>query len=60
VAPPSAADAAEQRTGGPPPETEVIDQALSFLLLREELVEGVARIAGSGGVSNCFEDDQEP
>jgi hypothetical protein len=41
-------------------ETEAIDQALSMLLLRDELLEGVARIAGSGGVTNVFEDDIEP
>jgi len=41
-------------------ETEAIDQALSLLLLREELVEGVAKIAGTGGVTNYFENDREP
>jgi hypothetical protein len=41
-------------------ETEAIDQALSLLLLREELVEGVAKIAGTGGVTNYFEGDREP
>jgi hypothetical protein len=41
-------------------ETEAIDQALSLLLLRDELMEGVARIAGTGGVTNYFQDDVEP
>jgi hypothetical protein len=41
-------------------ETEAIDQALSLVLLREELVEGIRRIAGSGGVENVFADDEEP
>jgi hypothetical protein len=41
-------------------ETEAIDQALSLLLLREELVEGVEKIAGTGGVTNYFENDREP
>jgi hypothetical protein len=41
-------------------ETEAIDQALSMVLLREELVEGIRRIAGSGGVENVFADDEEP
>ena len=41
-------------------ETEAVDQALALVLLREELVEGIRRIAGSGGVSNVFEDDEEP
>jgi hypothetical protein len=40
-------------------ETEAIDQALSLLLLREELIEGVARIAGTGGVTNYFENDRD-
>ena len=41
-------------------ETEAIDQALELLLLREELLDGIARIAGTGGVENAFQDDQEP
>jgi Arc/MetJ family transcription regulator len=41
-------------------ETEAVDQALSALILREELIAGVRRIAGSGGVENVFEDDVEP
>ena len=41
-------------------ETEAIDQALELLLLREELLEGIARIAGTGGVENVFADDREP
>lgn len=41
-------------------ETEAIDQALSMLLLREELIEGIDRIAGTGGVENVFENDREP
>jgi hypothetical protein len=40
-------------------ETEAIDQALAIVLLREELVEGIRRIAGSGGVENVFRDDEE-
>ncbi|MEX2531616.1 MAG: type II toxin-antitoxin system VapB family antitoxin [Gemmatimonadota bacterium] len=41
-------------------ETEAVDQALSLLLLREEVSAGIRRIAGSGGVQNVFEDDREP
>lgn len=41
-------------------ETEAIDQALGIVLLRQELVEGVQRIAGSGGVENYFDGDSEP
>lgn len=36
-------------------ETEAVDQALSMILLRQELVRGVQRIAGSGGVDNHFD-----
>ena len=41
-------------------ETEAIDQALDMILFREELVGGIERIAGTGGVKNVFEDDTEP
>ena len=41
-------------------ETETIDEALSALLVREELIAGVRAIAGRGGVENVFADDSEP
>ncbi len=41
-------------------ETEAVDMALSMVLLREELVEGIRRIAGTGGVEDAFEADREP
>ncbi|MFC1575390.1 hypothetical protein ACFL5A_01925 [Gemmatimonadota bacterium] len=41
-------------------ETETVDQALSVLLLREELIAGVREVAGSGGVENVFDGDREP
>jgi Arc/MetJ family transcription regulator len=41
-------------------ETETVDQALSALLLREELIAGVREVAGSGGVENVFDGDREP
>lgn len=41
-------------------ETETVDQALSALLLREELIAGVREVAGTGGVENVFEGDREP
>ena len=44
---------------GVPTETEAVDRALALVLLRQELVEGVRRIAGSGGVDNVFEHDAE-
>lgn len=37
-------------------ETDAIDQALDLLLFREELVAGIGRIAGSGGVENFFDE----
>ncbi|MGI9181425.1 MAG: hypothetical protein ACR2H9_13105 [Longimicrobiaceae bacterium] len=40
-------------------ETEAVDQALDLVLFRQELVEGVRRIAGSGGVENFFGDGAE-
>ena len=41
-------------------ETETVDQALSALLLREELIAGVREVAGTGGVENVFDGDCEP
>jgi Arc/MetJ family transcription regulator len=41
-------------------ETETVDQALSALLLREELIAGAREISGSGGVENVFDGDREP
>ena len=41
-------------------ETEAVDQSLGIVLLRQELVEGVRRIAGTGGGSNYFDGDSEP
>jgi Arc/MetJ family transcription regulator len=40
-------------------ETEAVDQALSLLILREEMIVGIRRIAGTGGVRNVFEGDRE-
>lgn len=45
---------------GVPMETEAVDRALSALLLRGELVAGVRRVAGTGGVENVFQGDSEP
>jgi hypothetical protein len=36
-----------------------LDQALSMLLFREELVAGIAAIGGSGGVVSVFENDRK-
>ena len=41
-------------------ETEAVDQALDLVLLRQEVVRGIRRIAGSGGVENVFDGDAEP
>jgi hypothetical protein len=37
-------------------ETEAIDQALDMVLFREELIEGIGSLAGSGGVENYFDE----
>lgn len=39
-------------------ETEAVDRALDLLLLREELVEGIRRIAGTGGVRDVYGEDE--
>jgi len=41
-------------------ETETVDQALDMILLREDVLRGIRRIAGTGGVVNVFQDDVEP
>ena len=41
-------------------ETDAVDQAHSALLLREELIAGVRRVAGSGGGENIFDGEVEP
>ena len=35
-------------------ETDAIDQALSLLIFRDELLEGIKRIGGTGGVEDVF------
>lgn len=40
-------------------ETETVDRALDLILLREDVIRGIRRIAGTGGVVNAFEDDVE-
>jgi hypothetical protein len=40
-------------------ETEAIDRALDMVLYRDELVEGIERIIGTGGVENFFDDHPE-
>lgn len=40
-------------------ETEAVDQALDLLLLREELIEGIRRIAGTGGIRDVYGEDEE-
>jgi Arc/MetJ family transcription regulator len=49
-----------RRLLGASTETEAVDQALSLLLMREEVSAGIRRIAGTGGIRNVFEDDREP
>jgi hypothetical protein len=37
-------------------ETEAIDQALDLVLFRDEVIEGIERLAGTGGVENYFDE----
>jgi len=37
-------------------EADAIDQALDLVLFREELIEGIGTLAGSGGVENYFDE----
>jgi hypothetical protein len=37
-------------------ETEAIDQALNLVLFRDEVIEGIERLAGTGGVENYFDE----
>jgi len=37
-------------------ETDAIDQALDLVLFREELVDGIRSLAGTGGVENYFDE----
>jgi hypothetical protein len=37
-------------------EADAIDQALDLVLFRDELIEGIKSLAGSGGVENYFDE----
>jgi hypothetical protein len=37
-------------------ETDAIDQALDLVLFREELADGIEKLAGTGGVENYFDE----
>ena len=37
-------------------ETDAIDQALDLVLFREELIDGLQSLAGTGGVENYFDE----
>ena len=37
-------------------ETDAIDQALDLVLFRDELVDGIRSLAGTGGVENYFDE----
>ncbi|HEX8692549.1 MAG TPA: type II toxin-antitoxin system VapB family antitoxin [Longimicrobium sp.] len=37
-------------------ETEAVDRALDLLVFREDLLEGIRRIGGTGGVENFFDE----
>jgi hypothetical protein len=36
--------------------SDVIDQALDLVLFREELIDGIRSLAGTGGVENYFDE----
>jgi len=40
-------------------ETDAIDQALDLVLFREELVDGIRSLAGTGGIENYFDEHPE-
>lgn len=37
-------------------ETDAVDQALDMVLFRDEVIEGIERLAGTGGVENYFDE----
>jgi len=37
-------------------ETDAVDQALDLVLFRDEVIEGIERLAGTGGVENYFDE----
>jgi hypothetical protein len=37
-------------------ETDAVDQALDMVLFRDEIIEGIERLAGTGGVENYFDE----
>lgn len=48
-----------KRILGTKTETETIEQALDLVAFRKEVVQGIERIAGSGGIRDIFEDEAE-
>jgi Arc/MetJ family transcription regulator len=40
-------------------ETDAIDQALELVVFRDELIEGIRRMAGTGGVEDYFDDSPD-
>lgn len=40
-------------------ETETIEQALDLVAFRQEMLEGIERIAGSGGIRDVFGEEDE-
>lgn len=48
-----------RRILGTKTETETIEQALDLVAFRQEVVEGIDRIAGTGALRDIFADDEE-
>lgn len=48
-----------KRILGTTTETETIEQALDLIAFRQEVLEGIDRIAGKGGIRDIFETDEK-
>ena len=47
-----------KRILGTKTETETIEQALDLVVFRQEVLEGISRIAGTGSIRDIFADDE--
>jgi hypothetical protein len=47
-----------KRILGTKTETETIEQALDLVVFRQEVLEGISRIAGTGSIRDIFTDDE--
>jgi hypothetical protein len=49
-----------KRILGTTTETETIEQALDLIAFRQDVLEGIDRIAGKGGIRDVFESSEMP